>query len=209
LLFLFKVLTVPSVAAQENCELKKISKGVAVYTCERSDSELNAIRALFEVNATLSQYAATVLNINEYKHWNYEAKNARIMKQISDTELIYYTESFTPWPIMNRYVVLRLKVTQDPKSKILRITIDDIPDIIPEQTGFVMVEEFQAVLHVKPNSDGILKVELDLNVDPGGSLPVWLTNIITTKIPVNTYSNLRERVEAFPDADPIFSAICN
>ncbi|MDH5397358.1 MAG: START domain-containing protein [Cyclobacteriaceae bacterium] len=179
-----------------DCELKKTDQGISVYFCDRDSSDLKALGAVFEVEATLEQYAATVLNVEEYPSWNFEAKNPRILKQISDTELIYYAEADAPWPVTDRYLVLHLKVDQDPVTKMLDITLRNVPEMIEEKENFVKVKEYNSLLRVVPLSEERLKIQYFLNIDPGGAVPAWVINLVSSRIPINTFSNLKKRLES-------------
>ena len=182
--------------AQEDWKLQAEQNGIKVYLRQQEESAFNALRASFEAESTLSQYAALVLNVDEYKFWNYAATNPYIVKKINESELIYYTEAKAPWPVTDRYVVVHLKVTQDPKSKIMKITINNVPDQIPEQAGFVRIKKYNAVIQVAPITESRVKVEYTLHVDPGGSIPAWVVNLLSKKMPVTTFTNLKNRLKA-------------
>ena len=206
--FLF-LIPLNQIKSQSNWKLKGTKNGITVYTMGDENTRLNIIRATFEVEATLSQYASIVLNVEDYKSWNYAAKNPYIIKKISETELIYYAEAEAPWPVTDRYVVLHLKVEQDSQSKILEITLNNVPDQIPKKEGFVRIPVYSSVLKVIPVSKNKVKVELILKVDPGGSIPVWLTNLVSTKIPITTFSNFKKRVKSQGEHRTSVSEISN
>lgn len=182
--------------AQEDWKLQTEQNGIKVYLRQQEESAFNALRATFEAEATLSQYAALVLNVEEYKYWNYAATNPYVVKKINESELIYYTEAKAPWPVVDRYVVVHLKVMQDPMSKIMKITINNVPDQIPEQAGFVRIKKYNAVIQVAPITETRVRVDYRLSVDPGGSIPAWVINMVSKKMPVNTFTNLKNRLKA-------------
>lgn len=181
---------------QTKWELKADKNGIKVFTRDQAETSLKAVRATFEVDATLSQYASIILNVEAYKEWNYAATNPYLVKRINESELMYYTEAKAPWPVTDRYVVLHLKIKQDPESKILQITLQDVPDQIPAKSGLVRIPEFYSKITVTPITAERVKVEYFLSVDPGGSIPAWVANLVSTKMPITTFTNLINRIKA-------------
>jgi len=182
--------------AQHDWKFQVEKNGIQVYARQQEGSDFNELKVTFEAEATLSQYASIVMNIDEYKYWNYASSNPYIIKRINDSELIYYTETKAPWPVTNRYAVLHLKMAQDPKSKILKITQTNVPDQMPEKEGFIRIAKYRAVILVIPVTENKIKVEYFLSVDPGGSIPAWAINLVSKKMPVTTFSNLKMRLKA-------------
>lgn len=196
------VLSAALAQAQSDWTFQTEKNGIKVYTAGHDSSDFKSVRAIFEVEATLSQYAAIVWNVAEYKYWNFAATNPRVLKKISESELIYYTEAKAPWPITDRFVVLHLKIVQDPASKIMRILLNNAPDQIPEQEGFVRIPAYQSVARVVPVSDTRVRVEYTIHVDPGGSIPAWAVNMVSAKMPITSFTNLKERVKQQGDERP-------
>lgn len=181
--------------AQSNCKLRKTAKQISVYTCERTDSDLNSVKATFPMETTASLYASIILDIDKYNEWNFEISNTKIIKLVKDRELIYYFEVDAPWPVKDRFGVLHLKVEQDPISKVMFITQDIVPEMMSGKSGFVGLEDFHSIMKIIPISKDRNKAEFFLNIDPGGDIPTWLTNMIITRMPFKTYSNIFNRAK--------------
>jgi hypothetical protein len=56
------------------------------------DSKIKAIKVEANIDATPSQLVAVVMDINTAPDWVYHVKSAKLVKQISPTELYYYSE---------------------------------------------------------------------------------------------------------------------
>lgn len=181
--------------AQEKWEFHSKSNGISIYTAARHDSEFDAVKATFTVEATLEEYAAVVLDVEEYKHWNYATTNPYVIQRISDTELIYYSEVDSPWPVMDRFVILYLTVEIDETRQKLVVTLKNVPELMPEKEGFVRIPELYSVLEVVQVAPGKLKAEYILKTEPGGSIPAWAINFVSTRIPITTFSNIKERLK--------------
>ncbi len=184
------------ILAQDNCVLKKDDDGIKIYLCENEDSNFKTIIAEYEVPATLSQYAAIVLDIASYKEWQYKAIDPHIVKKVSDTELYYYTEVQAPWPVNNRDLIFHLKMKQDVINKTLTVELTEIPDFLPEKKNVIRIPKAHSLLTVTPASKGHVYVRYVLDIDPGGAIPAWIANMFAAQAPWNTFNNFRNRVIA-------------
>lgn len=180
--------------AQDNCNLKKDNEGVKVYLCENNDRAFKTIIVELEVPATLSQYAAKVLDVENYFQWQDRVKDQKIVKQVSDTELYYYSEVDVPWPATDRDYIFHLSMQQDPETKVINMTLIEMPDFLPRKEGFVRVPYANSLLTLTPISPNQVKVRYVLDVDPGGEVPAWLVNIFAANTPWNTYINFRKQI---------------
>ena len=181
-------------AAQTDCELKLNKDSIKVYTCFRENSKLKSVRTTFELQSNLSQLAAIVLDIDHLGDWQYKTVRARMLKKISDREIIYYTEVAAPIFTSNRDFVIQLTVNQDPQTRILTIDLVSIPDYIPHENGIVRVPFSKARWKVNPLSGSRLYVEYDIEIDIGGAVPVWLVNMVAPQAPYETFKALREKI---------------
>ena len=183
------------VSAQNNCTLKKDKDNIKVYSCKTPGSEFKAVRAEFELNASIEDYMAIVLDVDRYKDWHYRAVNPRLLNTISDTELIYYTQISAPWPVSNRDLILRLKLDLNTETSVLTITLESISDYLPREDNVVRIPESYSKMTLTPMGNSKLKAEYFIQVDPGGQIPAWVVNMVSTQAPYETFKNLIERVE--------------
>jgi hypothetical protein len=186
--------TVFLAAAQPDWKLKQDKENIKVYTKNITNSALKAIRIVGNINASLSALTAVLLDINSTKEWVYATKSIAILKTISSSELIYYSELEIPWPVSNRDFIALLKVTQDEKTKAVSIDGFNKPAYLPSKKNVVRIQQSCSKWLITPTPNGQLKIEYVLQVDPGGSVPAWLINLFATKGPFETFKKLREQV---------------
>ena len=190
----FFVLGIQLVFAQEDCSLKKNSNGVKVYLCDNDKSAFKTIIVELEVPATLSQYAAKVLDVENYFTWQDRIKDQKILKQVSNTELYYHSEVDVPWPAADRDYIFHLNMQQDTITRTIHMTLEEIPDFIPEKEGVVRVPYAKSMLTLTPLGADTVSVRYELDVDPGGEVPAWLVNMFAANTPYNTYINFRDQI---------------
>ena len=195
--FLITLLAITGIAsAQNDCVLKKDKDNIKVYSCKASDSKFKTVRAEFELNATIDEYIAIVSDVDNYKAWHYRTAGPRLLERISDTELIYYTQVSAPWPVSNRDLILRLKLDLNTTTKALTATLESMADYLPEVKNVVRIPTSYSRMTLTPIGNSKLKVEYFIKVDPGGHIPAWVVNLVSTQAPYETFKNLRDRMES-------------
>jgi len=102
--------------AQNNWELKVDRDGIKVYTKKLDSSPLKAVKTVCTINTSLSVLTAVLLDVNGSLDWVYSTKSITLLKQVSPSELIYYSEIDVPWPASNRDFIVGIVVTQDERT---------------------------------------------------------------------------------------------
>ena len=190
------LLTGPAgIYAQADWEVKTEKQGLKVYTRSFPDSKFKAIKVELELEATLSQLVSVLLDVNTGADWVYATKTSVLLKQISPAELVYYSEIKLPWPINNRDFIARLKVSQDPNTRVVTIDGPTMPDYVPAKKDIIRVKASEGKWTIEPAGKGHIRVEYTLRTDPGGDLPAWLFNLFVTKGPVESFENLKMQIK--------------
>lgn len=185
---------ISNVYGQENCEEKKNEEGIQVFLCETVDSPFKTVSVNFTAKATLKQYAAGVLDVTNYPTWQTNTINPHILEIRNKQEMIYYCEVDTPWPIAHRDLIFRLKMSQEATTKVLTVTLTQLPAYIPEKKGVVRIPQAHTVLTVTPIDKNTVSVNYVIHVDPGGEIPAFIANLFSTQTPWKTFHNYRDRL---------------
>lgn len=180
--------------AQDDWKLKENKDGIRIYTKAVENSNLKAIRVKVAVQATVSQLVAIILDINSAKDWVYSTKSATLLKQVSPSELYYYSEVALPWPITNRDFVAHLTTTQDARTKVVTIDGPVVHNYVPEKKDIVRVNNSYGKWVLTPLQNNMVAIDYTLETDPGGSIPAWLVNLFATKGPKETFIKLKAQL---------------
>jgi len=180
--------------SQDDWKLKTDKDGINIFTRTFPDSKFKAIKVEVELDATLSQMVAVVLDVNTGAQWVYSTKSSVLLKQVSPSELYYYSEVSIPWPAANRDFIAELRAVQDSHSRVVTIYGPVFPDYLPVKKDIVRVRRSEGKWVISPLAKGRIKVEYTLRVDPGGDLPAWLVNLFVTKGPFESFKKLKEQL---------------
>jgi hypothetical protein len=192
---LFQLLIFNSDSAAQTWELKKSENGVSVFSRTPPGSSFKELKSVMNINASLSSIVALINDWDSYPQWVYKCGKSSTIKRISETEAFHYQTVVAPWPVDNRDIVVLVKITQDPATKIVKIISVSKPDLIPPVKDHVRIIEFNASWTLIPQKDGSVDVIYQLLVNPGGSVPAWLVNLAAVDGPFETSVKLREWVK--------------
>ena len=187
-----------SLRAQEDWRLKKDKSGVQVYTRSVKDSDFKMVRTVCTLQTTLTRMTAVLLDVMRTPEWVYGTKTCRLLKTESPSALLYYAEMAMPWPVTNRDFIIRISVVQDPDTKVVSVTAENLPGHLPVNKGLVRILVSSGKWTITPLPDGKVRVQYDLHVDPGGQLPSAIVNSFTYEGPFESFRKLPSRV-AMPE----------
>jgi len=122
------------------------------------------------------------------------SKSSKLLKKVNDSERIYYVNTKAPWPVTDRDGVYSMNFSQDPKTKVVTVIVENLADYYPEQEGHIRVPASEGLWIFKPLPNGKVEITYEYVADPGGSIPTWLANSSAVNIPFETIINLKKRV---------------
>lgn len=191
----FGALLVAMNLTAQDCVLKKEKDGIRIYSCPVATSDLLAIQVMFNVTTTMEKYVSMVINIDNYKLWRHSEMNHKLLKQISDHELIYYTQIKAPFPVSDRDLVAHIVIGMDSVTQVLTITTEAMPDYLPQEKDFVRIPKSKSVMKLTPLKDGKLQADCFIETDPGGQIPTWVINAVSASTPYETFKKLIQQLE--------------
>jgi hypothetical protein len=184
------IIAVIQLHGQDPCKLKKDQDSIRVYTCHTDTSKFKSIIAEFTINSTLDQLSRVILDVEGYTKWQYNTVEAKVIKNTSENEKIYHTVIEAPWPVTDRDMVVNIKVNRI-HDREMTITTESKTGIIPVSDGFVRVLSSRGAWMVKQINKNRLLVKYTMQIDPGGSVPVWLANWVCAQAPYQSFKNLK------------------
>lgn len=188
----------PLAAGASPWELKRDSDGIRIYTRSTDGSAIKDLKASFDVRGSLNRVSGVLLDVAGQKEWVYATEQSIVVRRISASEITYYTVKEMPWPVSNRDVVMRMKLTSDTEKGLLTLSAASEANVVPEKKGVVRIHNTEVLWTVTAVGNGMLHVEYLAKVDPGGSLPVWVANMFLTRGPYETFMQFRKKIEAQP-----------
>jgi hypothetical protein len=200
---LLLLLAIP-LKGQSDCTPKLEQDSVKIWICKVSDMKYRAVKSTFLMKGRLQQIAAMILDIERMGAWNYKTISSRMLKKISDHELIYYTEIGAPVLTDNRDFVIHLTMKQDQKSKEITVDLVSMPDYLPPKKNVVRVPFSEARWTIRPIDRSTLQIDYYVEIDLGGSVPPWMVNVVAHRAPYETFLGMKSQIGKYKNSKVSF-----
>jgi hypothetical protein len=184
------------VSAQVGWELATQKQGIKVFVKSEPGSKVKALKVNCELDATVAQVVALLLDIPATVTWMPNTKTCFITRQISAGELYYYTEVNLPWPLNNRDFMTHLRVLQDTITKAVIIDAPAVPEPMVSRKGIVRIRQSKGRWFIKPLYNDHVQLEYQLMVDPGGFIPAPVINYFATDAAVDVIKNMQKIISS-------------
>lgn len=195
LILIMNILWLTPVWSQDDWELAKEKNGISVYTRKTEQIDFKEFKGITYIDNSVSSFLAVITDVDNLTDWVYSVINAKLLEKSSDTLMIYYAESKVPWPFDNRDAVYRDKVSWDADKRVLTIDIKCLPGYIEKNEDIVRIPFAKGHWRVEELEKNRIKVEFQMLVDPGGTIPAWLANAFVVDSPFETLEGLREVIK--------------
>jgi hypothetical protein len=179
-----------SVFSQYKWKLSKDKDGIKVYTADVPNSSFKAIQVDCSMPGTYAKLVSVLTNVPSFSDWVYNTKMSKLLKKNTTYDFLYYTETHLPWPLSNRDAIIHFHIQTDSLPRFLYITGTGESGIVPDFYSKVRVKHYQASWKVTMPDANTLHINYIMELDPGGSIPAWLSNMFVDKGPYGTFSNL-------------------
>ena len=177
-----------------NWELKKEKDGIKVMTAAVPQSSHRAYMAVTVVDASTTDLVNIIRDPATRTEWVYRCGESYRYDQEAPNVDLVYTASDMPFPVQDRDTLARITWNQDPETKVVKAVGVATNDILAPKKKHVRIEDATVIWELTPLQDGSTQVRTFGHADPGGELPVWLTNQLSTEVPVITLNGLKKLV---------------
>jgi hypothetical protein len=188
-------------------ELFDEEDGIKMYRHDVAGSSIVALRGEGFVAAPISRVASVLADRNRSTEWIDRLKRTKLLRQISETESIEWDHITTPSPLKDRDFVFKTVITTDPAKKKVIFSYYSVTDPAAPETddyvrGTFKSGKFELTMAERTNADGSKTrgtiVNAEVEVDPRGSVPKFIVNMVQKSWPHTTLMALRKQV-AKPD----------
>ncbi|HEY2348732.1 MAG TPA: hypothetical protein VGH64_06935, partial [Puia sp.] len=192
-LLLLLLIETPSVA-QNDWSVLKVKDGIRISSRHSPASPFDDIRVELDLTGDIEQLEAILVDVNKYKEWSYATKVSRIVKTMGPDKFIYYTEIEVPWPATNRCFYANFELKKNVSEKSMQVIAINLPDYGPIPKDLVQVPLTKGSWEITTITNKSIHVDYILEMNPGGSLPVWVLNLFSTRGPMETFENIKKKM---------------
>ena len=170
------------------------SDGIKIYTKDLKGNELRGFKGIGSVDSRLEVIAEVLLDIPGYTEWMAFSKVSKIVKYISETSFIVYSLYDLPWPVSDRDSVTKVSLNIDNKTGKCIVTLKPAGDkYVPKKEGKIRLETFRGKIWLEYVNRETTRGGVEIVMDPGGYIPISITNFINSQIPKRALTGLKEK----------------
>ncbi|HXB28411.1 MAG TPA: START domain-containing protein [Puia sp.] len=185
-----------SLFGQNNWVLQKEKDGIKISSRHAFSSQFDDVHVEADLPGNIEQLKSILLDISHYKDWSYAMKKSILIKQLGPDKLIYYSEIEVPWPATDRYFYANFDLKEDSVSHSIKLVSVNIPDYLPASRDLLQVTSVKGIWNISTISKRAVHVDYILELNPGGNLPAWVLNLFSTKGPLETFENIKQKMKA-------------
>ncbi|HYP87950.1 MAG TPA: START domain-containing protein, partial [Polyangiaceae bacterium] len=170
-------------------------------------SSIVALRGEGFIAAPIARVASVLADRKRSPEWIDRLVKTKVLRELSDTEAINWNHIKTPSPLKDRDFVFKTTISTDPAKKKVTFSYHSVKDsLAPEYDAYVRGDfqsgKFELTMAEVTHKDGSKTrgtlVVAEVVVDPRGSVPTFLVNMVQKSWPHKTLTALRKQV-AKPD----------
>lgn len=179
-------------AQAQEWKLVKEEEGIRVYLADVPGSAYKAYRGETLIQADIARIRALQEDVEGSCGWIHQCKEQQLLRREGDKAWTH-TRFSMPWPVTSRDSLIEVTTEEEGDSLVRRLK--GVPDLRPEEKGYVRVASVAGYWRLQPLEAGQVKVTYQLHNEPGGSVPSWLANNFVVDAPFNTLKGLRSLAE--------------
>ncbi|MDW5289643.1 START domain-containing protein [Formosa sp. PL04] len=192
--------------AQENWKMEKEEDGIKVYTKPVSTSDFKAFKATMTIDQSVQSFLAVIYDIDGLATWGYKLKDASLLEKSGDSLQIYYAEAKVPFPYKNRDGVYSNSIKWDTNTKTLFVDIKLLENYMAAKEDLVRLTG-KGFWKAKVLDSGKLEIIFEMQVDPGGGIPAWMSNMFADDTPYYTMLALKNVIKKSKYQNKTFNII--
>lgn len=166
---------------------------VSTYAKQVDGSPVKAFKGVVELQASMTSVLAVITAVDTFPEWIFQNQSAERLTSKHKERILMSFNGI--WPVSDRDVVLANTLSQDAESRVITLHSVNAVGFADKRDGFVRIPSLDNQFTITPLPDGWVRVKFETFVDPGGSVPVWLANLVATKAPYVTLEGIKEQLQ--------------
>ena len=178
----------------QNWDFVKEKDGIRIYTRNEPNSPFKSFRGIMDVNTTMDKVSQFIGNPKNMAWWDSDLREIKVLDYENEKFIRYYLIYDVIWPFTDRDLCVEARISSEPSSGTRIVFARPIANVVPENPDLIRIKNYWQKWTVQPVGRGVLRFFLEGYVDPGGSVPSWLYNMVITETPIKVMSALRKRL---------------
>jgi hypothetical protein len=194
LFYIFILLLLSCQMKAQSWNFIKEKDSIKIYTRVEAGKSLKSYRAVTSINAPVEKIFAVMEDINNTDWWDKNLTQIKVLLYEKNNRARYYLVYELPWPVTDRDLCVDVTITINKVTGERIIDAVALNGVVPEHNDFIRIKEYRQTWTIRPLGKDRTNVVLEGYIDPAGSVPDWLSNMLLTDTPYKAISGLREKL---------------
>ena len=172
----------------------KEEDGIQVYSRNENNHSMKSYKGVTVFCAPIEKACSMVGNARNFDWWGEDFKQIRVLGYEEKKYVRYYYIYDMPWPLTDRDLAVEATVKTNAATGEYKVISKPLLKVVPEYPDLVRIRNYWQTWTIQPLDRGYVCVTLEGFVDPGGNVPDWLYNMLSTEMPLRTMRLFRERI---------------
>jgi len=186
---------VTSELAGQTWNFIKEKDGIRIYTRKEGGNSLKSFMGVADIHAPVEKVYNLIGNVKNVDWWDKNLREITILYYEKEKRSQYYLVYKAPWPVADRDLCVDAKITTDPVTGVRTVVARPLLNVVPLKPNLVRITNYWQRWIVEPRDKGVVHVTLEGFVDPGGSVPDWIYNMVITDTPLKIMRGIKQRLE--------------
>ena len=190
----FVLLLAGSVAAQSWTFIKE-KDGIKIYTRREPGKPLKSFKAVADLHAPKEMVYNLIGNVKNLDWWDKNLKEIKVLYYEKDSRSQYYLVYDAPWPVTDRDLCVDATISTDPVTGIRTVHATPLVGVVPERPDLIRIKDYWQSWVLEPTGKDVVHCVLEGYVDPAGSVPDWIYNMVITETPLKIIRGIKHKLE--------------
>jgi len=174
----------------------KEKEGIRLYTRKEANNSIKSFKGEVYIHAPVEKVYSLITNVKNFDWWDDDISEIKVLLYEKDKVIQYYLIYDVPWPITDRDLVVDSHITIDPATGTISIEARSLLNVIPEKPDLIRIKKYWQRWTLVPVEKDLVHLILEGSVDPAGSVPAWLSNMVITETPLKVIRSVKTHVGA-------------
>jgi|WetSurMetagenome_2_1015567.scaffolds.fasta_scaffold157720_2 hypothetical protein len=174
----------------------KEKEGIRLYTRKEANNSVKSFKGEVFLHTQIEKVFSLITNVKNFDWWDDDISEIKVLHYEKDKIIQYYLIYDVPWPIADRDLVVDSHITIDPVTGTISVEARSLLNVVPERPDLVRIKKYWQKWTLIPVEKDLVHLILEGSVDPGGSVPAWLSNMVITETPLKVIRSVKTHVGA-------------
>jgi hypothetical protein len=194
-LFFFGFLLMTGNLEGQDWKFIKEKDGIKIYTKKEPGNNLKSFKGVADIRTSMDKVRNLIGNVKNVEWWDKNVKEIKVLNYEKDKISQYYLVYDAPWPVADRDLCAEALISDDPVTGVRTVFAKPLLNVIPDRQGCVRIVKYWQKWTLEPTNHGVVHAILEGYVDPGGSVPDWIYNMVITDTPLKVMRGIKQRLE--------------